>query len=453
MRLGRRFGSRIDDSTRKGKPPHGRVVVQFGQLHGSVYFLIFCAVVFILMSMTDYVWADSLTTSQPPKYMRFGILGPSFGWEDAKTGFRVWDLSDCDVDVSNDGRHWFHFAGERCLSHLPQYQRTASKKRNCSAWKSNHKIYSGRGFLPITSKMGESIRSWNEPVRELKTPPKTDHEPDSGCGGEVFIPSLLRAKESADAALMERWSASRRTSTNTPETSLRCGSGILWRANLFQLAPFGPISVVSMSSPIPSISRSSGNSIIENFWPLNGLSFSATLWRCPRDRVLHAMRRSMSFARFTTSAKCDSASAACFLADAISFLNKSASWRAPRARIRALDAIPSDFSANVSADLAFTSAESEVSEASFAISPACAACLPSDSIALLDKAFVCIKDTIPTPIPSIRMSSERLPKTRRFSLSSNSYIRQCIHQDILVRRLPRKHIRQTPTKKAIRKWI
>jgi hypothetical protein len=53
-----------------------------------------------------------------PKYMRFGSLGPTHGWEDAKTGFQIYDLSDCDIDVSNDGKHWLHFAGAHCLSNL-----------------------------------------------------------------------------------------------------------------------------------------------------------------------------------------------------------------------------------------------------------------------------------------------------------------------------------------------
>jgi hypothetical protein len=58
-----------------------------------------------------------------PRYLRFGSTGPSWSWTDPDTRSAVFDLATRDIDVSVDGRKWFHFAGSACLQRLPHYRR------------------------------------------------------------------------------------------------------------------------------------------------------------------------------------------------------------------------------------------------------------------------------------------------------------------------------------------
>jgi streptogramin lyase len=33
----------------------------------------------------------------------------------------VFEMTNRDVDVSDDGEHWFHFSGSPCIGNLPAY--------------------------------------------------------------------------------------------------------------------------------------------------------------------------------------------------------------------------------------------------------------------------------------------------------------------------------------------
>lgn len=56
---------------------------------------------------------------KPPeswRYMRFGASGVTEFTQDTVTGYSVLVLSHEDIDVSCDAKHWFHLAGDHCLT-------------------------------------------------------------------------------------------------------------------------------------------------------------------------------------------------------------------------------------------------------------------------------------------------------------------------------------------------
>jgi len=65
-----------------------------------------------------------ISSPYSPKWMRWRNNGSLIGFTDAETGAPVFDVSRRDIDVSEDGRAWFHLLGPFCLSGLPENQKT-----------------------------------------------------------------------------------------------------------------------------------------------------------------------------------------------------------------------------------------------------------------------------------------------------------------------------------------
>lgn len=147
----------------------------------------------------------------------------------------------------------------------------------------------------------------------------------------------------------------------------------------------------------------------------NGRNLKATALSRSNGRL-----RGASFSVLRAVPVC--ASAANCLAEAISFSKLSASWRAPRARVSALEAdvwafsdFDKAFDDAVSACMALDNAVAMESEARCALLPACSICSPSEPITDPARALVFIRENSPVPNPRIRSISERLPREWRAS--------------------------------------
>ena len=57
-----------------------------------------------------------------PKWLRWRNNGSWSSFDDPETGAMVVDVSARDLDVSDDGRTWFHLLGPHCLQKLPNWQ-------------------------------------------------------------------------------------------------------------------------------------------------------------------------------------------------------------------------------------------------------------------------------------------------------------------------------------------
>jgi hypothetical protein len=58
---------------------------------------------------------DRKPKTQLPRYMRFTNIGITASWPEGDSV--VFDMSNVDVDVSEDSQHWFHLSGQLCFRH------------------------------------------------------------------------------------------------------------------------------------------------------------------------------------------------------------------------------------------------------------------------------------------------------------------------------------------------
>lgn len=75
-------------------------------------------------SLSDTLILDQESSKQEeykPKWLRWGIYGFSAAWFDTTTGHIVHSLEQKDIDVSHNGKQWFHLFGERCKYNLPAF--------------------------------------------------------------------------------------------------------------------------------------------------------------------------------------------------------------------------------------------------------------------------------------------------------------------------------------------
>ena len=76
---------------------------------------------------SSYTLASKAKHSQQndPAYMRIHILGiAESSWADHLDKDHVaaaFPLSDCDIDVSYDRKHWFHLFGKSCIRREPKF--------------------------------------------------------------------------------------------------------------------------------------------------------------------------------------------------------------------------------------------------------------------------------------------------------------------------------------------
>src|ERR1039458_1085824 len=70
---------------------------------------------------TEVTEQERRNYAKNPRYLRFRSLGFSTWWREEENDSTIFDLLDRDIDVSGDGRKWFHLLGAECLGHLPSW--------------------------------------------------------------------------------------------------------------------------------------------------------------------------------------------------------------------------------------------------------------------------------------------------------------------------------------------
>jgi hypothetical protein len=79
-----------------------------------------CAVHCFTVNKTKQHAKKQAVNTEQPRWIRYRGSDSAWTWPDLNTGLTVYDPMPKDIDVSDDGKTWFHLVGRWCWDALPQ---------------------------------------------------------------------------------------------------------------------------------------------------------------------------------------------------------------------------------------------------------------------------------------------------------------------------------------------